>query len=222
MPIYDFNGTTKQEIGKLFDYDGTATHQIGKVYDNNGSANSLVYSGNSPSPALILNGDDEVTAVTGGWTLAKEGGHEYLFGYVSDTGAWEMAFSANNWIGAGWMVTKNAIDVSGYSKLRLNVKTVRGYGDASKTNGMVYVALATTSEYIGGYPDNNNKMGERKGNASAVVKYALQNYGDSGDYFNLDCDVSGIEGSYYVHIGRWDAQASRTFHSYFKSVTFVE
>ena len=43
MPIYDFNGTTNQEIGKLFDYNGTTANQIAKVYDNNNSSNSLVY-----------------------------------------------------------------------------------------------------------------------------------------------------------------------------------
>lgn len=44
MAIYDNNGTTNSEIGKLFDNDGTSNHQIGKVYDNNGTTNSLIYS----------------------------------------------------------------------------------------------------------------------------------------------------------------------------------
>ena len=44
MAIYDNNGTTNAEIGKLYDNDGTTNYQIGKVYDNNGTTNSLIYS----------------------------------------------------------------------------------------------------------------------------------------------------------------------------------
>ncbi len=43
MPIYDNNGTTSYEIGKVYDYDGTTSHQIGKVYDYNGTASGLIY-----------------------------------------------------------------------------------------------------------------------------------------------------------------------------------
>ena len=44
MPIYDNDGTTSHEIGKLYDNNGSANAQIGKVYDNNGTTNSLIYS----------------------------------------------------------------------------------------------------------------------------------------------------------------------------------
>ena len=44
MPIYDKDGTTSLEIGKLYDNDGTANHQIGKAYDHDGTASSLIYS----------------------------------------------------------------------------------------------------------------------------------------------------------------------------------
>lgn len=43
MAIYDWNGTTTHEIGKLYDNDGTTNYQIGKVYDNNGTTDSLIY-----------------------------------------------------------------------------------------------------------------------------------------------------------------------------------
>lgn len=43
MAIYDNNGTTNAEIGKLYDNDGTTDYQIGKVYDNNGTTDSLIY-----------------------------------------------------------------------------------------------------------------------------------------------------------------------------------
>lgn len=43
MAIYDNDGTTAYEIGKVYDNDGTANHQIGKVYDYDGTVNSLIY-----------------------------------------------------------------------------------------------------------------------------------------------------------------------------------
>lgn len=43
MAIYDHDGTTAYEIGKLYDYDGTTYSQQGKVYDYNGINYSLLY-----------------------------------------------------------------------------------------------------------------------------------------------------------------------------------
>lgn len=44
MAIYDNNGTTSYEIGKIYDDDGTTNNQIGKAYDNDGTSNHLIYS----------------------------------------------------------------------------------------------------------------------------------------------------------------------------------
>ena len=43
MAIWDNNGTTTYEIGKMWDNNGTTTYQIDKVYDNNGTTNTLVF-----------------------------------------------------------------------------------------------------------------------------------------------------------------------------------
>lgn len=53
MAVYDWNGSSNSEIGKIYDWNGSANSQIGKVYDNNGSSNSLVYSAET---VLIENG----------------------------------------------------------------------------------------------------------------------------------------------------------------------
>lgn len=45
MPIYDFDGTAKAEVGKVYDNDGSVNHQIGKVYDHDGTAAAVIYSG---------------------------------------------------------------------------------------------------------------------------------------------------------------------------------
>lgn len=43
MAIYDNDGTTSYQIGKVYDNDGTSSHQIGKLYDHDGTSNYLVY-----------------------------------------------------------------------------------------------------------------------------------------------------------------------------------
>lgn len=68
MPVYDNNGTTNKEIGKLYDNNGSANTQIDKVYDNNGSANSLIYTAREDTIYLYQNGDLK-TAITGGWSF---------------------------------------------------------------------------------------------------------------------------------------------------------
>ena len=44
MAIYEGNGTTNYEIGKVYEGNGTTNYQIGKVYEGDGTTNSLIYS----------------------------------------------------------------------------------------------------------------------------------------------------------------------------------
>ena len=43
MPIYDNDGTSSREIGKLYDNNGSTNSQIKEVYDHNGTTSSLIY-----------------------------------------------------------------------------------------------------------------------------------------------------------------------------------
>lgn len=43
MAMYDWNGTTASELGKVYDWDGTTSHQLGKGYDWDGTTNHLIY-----------------------------------------------------------------------------------------------------------------------------------------------------------------------------------
>ena len=56
MPIYDYNGTSNTEIGKLYDYNGSSNTQIGKVYDYNGTSSTLIYSA------------EETSTLSGAWS----------------------------------------------------------------------------------------------------------------------------------------------------------
>ena len=43
MPIYDFDGSTSREIGKLYDWNGSTNSQIKEVYDFDGTTSRLIY-----------------------------------------------------------------------------------------------------------------------------------------------------------------------------------
>ena len=53
MPIYDYDGTTKTEIGTIYDNDGTVKTQIGYVYDYDGTTKSLIFGGNPLSGVAV-------------------------------------------------------------------------------------------------------------------------------------------------------------------------
>lgn len=53
-PIYDNNGTTNLEIGKLYDNNGSSNFQIKEVYDNNSTSNNLIYKSESDSQKLSV------------------------------------------------------------------------------------------------------------------------------------------------------------------------
>lgn len=227
MPMYDWNGTTGSELGKVYDWDGTTSHQLGKGYDYDGTTNNLIYTAAEPDIPMILNYSDQVTAVTGGWNLGNKGGYAYTQGWSSGDNAWVMRYSGNNWSGAGFMQTIKKFNISGYSKLHLEYDSKQGYGNATKSNGWVYIALVpnasgsgdNASGYCGGKPDN------RKANAwdssNPVVAYNQRESGDISNW-SIDLDVSNIDGEYYVQIGRYNSDGYGTFSTFFKTLTFVE
>ncbi len=43
MPIYDSDGTTKREIGRVYDRDGTTVREIGRVYDSDGTTKREIW-----------------------------------------------------------------------------------------------------------------------------------------------------------------------------------
>lgn len=68
MPIWDNNGSTNYEVGKLWDNNGSTSSQIGKVYDNNGTTNSLIYSAEETLFSGLSFGTESAT----GWNETKE------------------------------------------------------------------------------------------------------------------------------------------------------
>lgn len=67
MPIYDFDGSTSREIGKLYDWNGSTNSQIKEVYDFDGTTSRLIY---KDAPDYLFNWGDNAE-ITGGWSVKK-------------------------------------------------------------------------------------------------------------------------------------------------------
>ena len=83
MPIYDFDGSTSREIGKLYDWNGSTNSQIKEVYDFDGTTSRLIY---KDAPDYLFNWGDNAE-ITGGWSVKK----------------WVLSGSANGIIGADYL-----------------------------------------------------------------------------------------------------------------------
>lgn len=220
MPIYDRDAVnTMYEIKEVRDWDATNTsHIIKEVRDYDATNTShIIYTSEAP----LLNFSDEVTASTGGWAISSEGSGTYLKGYIADgkvaiypewPGGWYFAFDGSNYYGRGWMTTKNKIAFSGNSKLKLTFFYHRGYGDATKGSGFVYIALVTDNTYAGGNVTSNIMQG---GN---VYKSKVLQCSEDEATTTLELDVSGVTGSYYVQIGRWNKTAYCVFTNAFQTL----
>lgn len=125
MPIYDNDGTTNYQIGKLYDNDGSTNYQIGKVYDNDGTTGYLIYTGE----AILFPGTSDYS---GGWSTA---GVTSSNADVSDThlGA-NASYNATN----GKVYSTQKISMDGFSKITFNVP----YGNFA---GQVIVGIASTT-----------------------------------------------------------------------------
>ena len=56
MPIYDFDGTARNEIGKIYDFDGVIKSEIIKIYDFDGTSRSEVWNGATPELLIFDKG----------------------------------------------------------------------------------------------------------------------------------------------------------------------
>lgn len=89
MPIYDSNGTTIYQIGKVYDNNGSANTQIGKIYDSNGAVNSLIYSAETVLTGGTVKWDcQNKTSSSYAWTICTwdlSGCNTVTFTYTDNT-----------------------------------------------------------------------------------------------------------------------------------------
>lgn len=68
MPIWDNNGTSSYEIGKLYDHNGTTATQIHVVYDNNGTSSYEIYK----AEETLFSGLSQQTPTASGTYVTQE------------------------------------------------------------------------------------------------------------------------------------------------------
>ena len=146
MAIYDNNGTTNTEIGKLYDNNGSTSSQIHIVYDNNGTSSFEIYRAEETlfsgltqetpgaygvgqrteiySSEYTNNGYTSL-AVTGtvGATVLGQG----IYGYASFTQI--QGYNGSSWVSLKqYTINRNddysmsaaaTVNISGYSKIRV-------------------------------------------------------------------------------------------------------
>ena len=207
------------ELNKHYLAKGTTFDQINMIYSYNGASYDLAYIAQTPDPPLILNGIDQVSAVTGGWTIQNNGGEVYEQGWREESltggpAGWYMSYNGNNVKGQAWMTTKNKIEISGCTALKLTSFYQKGYGDATPGSGYIYVALTTGAGYAGGSPGSSSMKG------SNIFKSKVVMTEEKSGTITVTLDVSGVEGAYYVQVGRWNKTSACVFTTAFLTVTF--
>lgn len=176
MAIYDNDGTTKHEIGKLYDADSTTKYQIGEVYDHIGTTKSLIYK----AELVLLNGPEN--------NMSKYNGN-FNITYANSSGI-HTGWRGDDWgtQTAGWASNDKSIDLSQYTKIK-----VRGhyfYG-AARCGAYVYLH-DTTGRTIGSWTIFYRNGGV--GDDSFTFTPTIDISGFTGRGF---VEVQSIHGQYY-------------------------
>ena len=139
MAIYDNNGSTNAEIGKLYDNNGTTSNQIGKVYDNNGTTNSLIYSANL---SLVPNTDNALYADTSS-----------TYWYSSHTVSWQADGSLYIWITSSTTsyACYKPFNVTNFTKATFVITTFQNSGNS------LWLMIGPSSTYDSSYPRIESK-----------------------------------------------------------------
>lgn len=171
MAIYDNNGTSNFEIGKIYDNNGTTSTQIAKVYDNNGTTNSLIYTADITLTNLVGSADvtKTITWSDGGAkgennllisSFVGVAGHRYFI--RAKVGGYAYVYS-------GSTLNYDAV-VHCSSTPIVAMHTTAQFNTTENTNSIIYTAGAAQPYYIYlDYYRNNSSQGSVKGTAVMIV-----------------------------------------------------
>ena len=158
MPIYDYDGTTTYQIGKLYDTDGTANYRIGTVYDNDGTTNSLIYTEETP----IFAGVFAQTAVASGAYVTQ-------IQYSAATNVSLAGCTAINITGTAATVVTGTGEYGTYGgRVYLSVNT-----NGTWNNEYALLATTSTTNGIGEYPVSINTSVNISSIASSITAVRL-------------------------------------------------
>ena len=181
MAIYDWDGTTNNEIGKIYDWDGTASHQLGKGYDWDGTTSHLIY---SAEERLFPNGSNwEAIHVDSHWSITSATPTNITI----NSDWWNLNTYAN-------VVTSNAIDLSNYNTLSATFK-ITGIRTSDAYNDW-YVGINSSKVSS---PAQKGSMRVRT-NGTYTVTFDISNlngnyyiyFGGQFNYSNATCTVESI------------------------------
>lgn len=186
MPIFDNDGTTNRQVGKVYDFDGTTNRQIGKVYDFDGTTHHLIYTAEENVLAGGVNYYNGVAYVCNGSMTSNSAEVRMTLTYRYG----EMGGLINAY-------TKIPYDLSGVDTLSF---TVSGTGDAVVLeNTAVYVGVVTTMPTANGSwaPSGWQHAGVPNGmrviNAKEVAAKPVTT---TAKTYTLD--VSSLSGAHYI------------------------
>lgn len=189
MPIFDHDGTTMYEIGRVADHNGTEQYTIDKVYDHDGTTMYLIF---NRVPEYLYQNGDQVTSETGGWVSVTTGGfwywgNEWNTGNTKTTPVFndtniELATGGSYYMGT--IRTSKAIDCSGIKKLTFNF-------DITKYPG----------SYTNCYQSVNCAIMSNTNTAPTIVASNTWRMDSSGTGKSIELDTTNYNGSYYIYFG---------------------
>ena len=168
MPLFDNDGTTSYEIGKLYDNDGTTSYQIGKIFDNDDTTSSLIYTASVTMTNLVGSAEQTVadawsdhgvlSNTVNGNTIPTVTGHRYYVrasasatvggcshGYTNSYGYATAKFIDNiAESGNGNSVVGHAIVTALADNTVLQLATSRGESDQGSTSATFYMVVDIT------------------------------------------------------------------------------
>lgn len=182
-PIYDWDGTANNEIGKLYDWDGTTNNQIGKVWDNDGTTNNLIYT--ACTPITIVPNASGFPASK--WTrfiydstgaITPSESTTYTTVTVNSSNV-ELGFGTKGYVNTGYYLP---VVVDGLTKLTVNV-TFDKYYDNADGEAKVYYRFGLYNNFSG---SSGGTM--LKGSSKLAEEHTV----------NTTYDISGYTGTKYI------------------------
>lgn len=202
MPI-KLNGTTINNGGTVT-FNG---NNVTEIVWSSGGSNYTVWK----AEQYILNGNDKVTSVTGGWaagtetTTAKKAGSSTSSGIKCDATVQSNAA----------MFTNNTIDLTNYSTITVTYDITNTSGSAGYNNARGYgILLASSRNWTYSAPDNTSApaWGTSKQyyvymshtsfkNNTATSSLTYDNaIANTGTNKSFTINISSLTGSYYVGV----------------------
>ena len=205
MPIYDFNGTTKQEVNKVYVRDGTSRIQIGKMYDNNGTSRNLIYN----SELIII----QSSAWQNSYSYTN-----YQTNWLSSIGGTQVHQRRPDQGSSGHYSTAAYVKLptSNYDTL-----TMTYYCTATGEAGGIYggAAAALRSNLV-----TLNQSSSMSTLTSGAAYSCGNTWGGSTSSATVTWDISSIASDYYLEVGAYQygwASESYATGSYFGITSLI-